>query len=138
MARRSGRVLPRQVDKLRTQIDDWRKTKARRNSPMPAGLWTAAGTLARLHGTYEVAKALGLAHDSLNRRAAVGAKAETGGTAKATPFVELWPGSESRGEGRGDTVEITNAVGDKLVVRLAADNRLDAVALVGAFVRRSS
>ena len=138
MARRSGRVLPRQVDRLRTQIDDWRKTKARRNSPMPAGLWTAAGALARSHGTNEVAKALGLAHDSLNRRALVGVKAETGGTAKATPFVELWPGSESRDERQGDTVEITNAAGDKLIVRLAADNRLDAVGLAAAFVSRSS
>ena len=137
MAYRPRRALPQQVDRLRTQIDDWRKTKVRRSSPMPVALWTSAVALARSHGNYKVAKALGLAPDSINRRA-LGVQGKTGGTASARPFVEVWPGSESSGERLGDSVEITNAAGDKLVVRLAVDNRLDAVALAAAFVRRSS
>jgi hypothetical protein len=132
MAHKSLEALPQPVDKLRAEIDDWRKTKLRRTSPMPAVLWRSASALGRVHGIYKIAKALRLDPASLNRRV-IGR-----GQVAATSFVELWPGSESRGEKQGDTVEIANAAGDKLVIHLAVDNRVDAAALAAAFVRRSS
>jgi hypothetical protein len=138
MARRTRKALPQEVDELRAEIDDWRKTKARRTSPMPAALWMSAGLLARVHGTYSIAKALRLAPDSLKRRALSGVKTAVGVGRRGTPFVELWPGSVPRGERHGDSVEITNVAGDKLVIHLAAGNRLDAVALAAAFVNGAS
>ena len=137
MARRSRLALPRQVGAVRNQIDHWRRTKTRRSSPMPVDLWDAAVVLARAHGVYVIANALGLSYDSLKCRVEMRIEAQTDGVAASTPFVELWPGQPALSTGPvGDSVEITNTAGDKLAVQMAACNRLDVVALAAAFVGR--
>ena len=139
MARRLQGALPYQFDKLRAQIVAWRRAKARRTSPMPAALWTSAAALARSHGAYRVARALGLSHGTLHRRAKAKVTiGKTGDTVGTPPFVQLWPGSETHGDSPGDSVEVTNTTGAKLVVHMAASNRLDAIALVAAFVSQAA
>jgi hypothetical protein len=53
--------------RLRTQLDDWRRQPERGRS-IPAPLWQAAVELAREHGCYRIALALGLSFSSLKER----------------------------------------------------------------------
>lgn len=139
MAHRSRKALPQQAEILRAQIAEWRRTKAQRTSPMPAALWTSAAALGRSHGAYRVAKALGLARGALHRRAKVKITIrKTGGAAGAPSFVQLWPGSPAHADSQGESVEMTNAAGTRVIVHVAASNRLDAVALAAAFMSRSA
>jgi hypothetical protein len=138
MAHRSRLALPRQVWMVRNEIGHWRRTKTGRTTPMPEDLWKAATELARAHGVYPIAKALGVSYEPLKRRAAVQVQARKSGVAAAATFVELWPGQQVLSTGPvGDSVEITNNAGDKLAAQLAAGHRLDIVALVAAFVGRA-
>lgn len=139
MARRTRLALPQQVDTVRKQINYWRKTKARRVSPMPVDLWDAAVALARAHGIYPIAHGLGLSYGSLKQRVEKRAKAQMGSVSVSTSFVELWPGQPALSTGPvGDYVEITNAAGDKLAIHLAVGNRIDVPALAAGFVGRTA
>ena len=138
MARRTRLALPQQVCVVRKQIDFWRGTKRRRTLPMPSDLWGAAADLARTHGVYAIASALGLSYNSLKRHAELRGSARSRLAVPATPFVELLPSPPLlAAEAIGDSVEICSAGGDKLSVHLAAGNRLDVVALAAAFVGRA-
>ena len=121
------------LSQLRRRIERWRWTRARR-APMPPELWTAATELARELGTYRVARALGVGYGSLQDR--VGAPEETGRRA-AEAFVAVDGASlfsaapvTVRGE-----VELSDASGTTMVIRLAADQAVDVAALLVAFRR---
>ena len=121
------------VREVRDQIERWRRTRTKR-SPMPAGLWAKAVALARTSGLCPIARALRVDYASLARRLEAdggerSARIESGG------FVEL------RGAdllGGGTVVEVAEADGARLTIRLAAGHALDAPALVGAFRRRDA
>ncbi len=122
------------LSQLRRRIDRWRWTRTKR-SPMPEDLWTAATELARELGAYRVARGAGVGYGSLKDR--VGARGGNGARQGAA-FVALdgaslfsAPPASVRSE-----VELSDASGAKLVIRLGADQTVDVTALLVAFRRR--
>lgn len=119
------------LTQLRGRIERWRCTRAKR-SPMPAELWTAATELARELGAYRVAREAGVGYQSLRDR--LGDDAEKGRPC-ADAFVEIdtaalfaSPPATVRGE-----VELSDASGMKVVIRLGAGESVDVAGLLGAF-----
>ena len=119
------------LTQLRGRIERWRCTRAKR-SPMPAELWTAATELARELGAYRVAREAGVGYQSLRDR--LGDDAEKGGR-RADAFVEIdtaalfaSPPATVRGE-----VELSDASGMKVVIRLGAGESVDVAGVLGAF-----
>jgi len=132
MARESGGAqgLAR-LSQLRRRIERWRWTRAKR-SPMPPELWTGATELARELGAYRVARELGVGYGSLKDR--VGARGENGAR-EAEAFVELDGASlfSAAPAALRSEVELSDASGTKMVIRLAADQAVDVPALLAAF-----
>jgi len=129
MARRDLAALKR----LRGRIDDWRSGREKLH-PMPSQLWREAAALARELGVNPVRSALGLNYESLKRRLGSG-----GGTpreaseASMAKFVEL-SGAEVLGSpSAGPVVELCDASGTRVTVRLAAGSTLEVAELVEAF-----
>jgi hypothetical protein len=126
------RIADPRVKEVGDQIALWRRTRERR-TPMPAELWAKAVALARVSGTYPVARAVRVDYASLARRVAE-AFGEQTGRAKSTAFVEM------RGAdlvGGATVVEVSDVDGARLTIRLPASSQLDAAALVGAFRRHA-
>ncbi len=119
------------LSQLRRRIERWRRMRVKR-SPMPAELWMAATELAREFGTYRVARELGVAYGSLKDRAV--AQGENGAR-RAQAFVEIDGASlfsPAPAAMRGE-VELSDASGSKMVIRLAANQAVDVAALLAAF-----
>ncbi len=137
MGRRSA-ALPASVSRLRVRVERWRERGAKRGR-MPEELWAAAVSLAQAHGLYRVARALRLDYGSLKKRVERSPDSEPGDTDDVGRFVEidarhLVPGLASSGA----VVELLDAEGTKLVVRLSGRESLDVPALVEAFRRHRS
>ena len=76
----------REAERTRARLERWRKTRPR-GVAMPEELWAAAAKLARRHGVYPAARALGLEYNKLKRLSGHADRTE-----RATPpptFVEL-------------------------------------------------
>ena len=138
MARRARPELPAAVTELRNRIDHWRQTRERRTM-MPPELWAAAVVLAKRHGVYRVAHGTGVAFDGLKRRIA-----ETAGrrvtVSSPAAFVELSGAhllSGPMNSGPGTVVELSDAAGTRLTVRLGREVELDMAGLVTAFRQRA-
>lgn len=103
MARKKTRLLDPRVAPLRKQIGRWRQTRPKR-SAMADELWGAAAELAREHGVYAAAQALGLSYGSLRTRAeaaaATHARRARMGSAHRVTFVELVSCRPRRGQCR--------------------------------------
>jgi hypothetical protein len=99
---------------------------------MPAELWMAATELARELGAYRVARELGVGYGSLKDRA--GARGENG-TRQADAFFELDGTSlfSAAPAAVRSEVELSDASGTKVVIRLAANQAVDVAALLAAF-----
>ena len=67
MGRAKARLSDVRIEPLRRLIERWRQTRAKR-SPMPEPIWQRAVELAREHGVYATAQALGLSYGSLRTR----------------------------------------------------------------------
>lgn len=134
MARQGRDGAARRVEQVRKRIERWRSSRNGR-SPMPAGLWDEASSLARDFGVHRVKSALGLNYESLKRRVE-GGGAEGGGAAKAG-FIEL-RGTQLLEPAMGPVVEVAAADGGRLTVRLATGSELDVSGLVEAFCRRQA
>lgn len=104
---------------------------------MPAKLWEAAVSLARTEGTYAMARALRVDYGSLARRVADtrGGKDESAERAPAfvplgdAPFLGLSTPA-------GPVVEMSDADGVRLVIRLGTGSPLDVAGLVQRFRER--
>jgi len=121
---------------LRDQIARWRRTREKR-SPMPAQLWAEAVGLARSGGTYPIARAVQVDYESLARRVAEAGAGERGGGVPAAAFVEL-TGAQLLGAAStppGPVVEMADADGVRLTIRLADGAPLDVAAVVHGFRR---
>jgi len=133
MARRARPELPTAVTELRNRIEHWRQTRERRTT-MPPDLWAAAVALAKRHGVYRVAHGTGVSFDGLKRR--IAEAAGRGVTVSpAAAFVELsgahlLSGPMSPGPGM---VELSDAAGMRLTIRLGREVELDMAGLVAAF-----
>jgi hypothetical protein len=129
MARKKRRRLPAGVKRLRDRVERWRRTRAKRTR-MPAELWSEAMVQARREGAYLVARAARLNFDCLRRRlaeaAASEAAAELEAGAEPNGFVEL-SGAQILGPARpaGGELEMVDAAGNRLTVRLAAEVVVD-------------
>ena len=87
MTTRQTAVVPIGMEKARQRFEQWRSTRPSRRSPIPEGLWAAAVAVARRHGRYATARALGLDYGALKAHLEAADQAARGG---ATPtFVEL-------------------------------------------------
>jgi len=120
------------LKRLRARIDDWRSSREKLH-PMPAELWREAASLARELGVNPVRSALGLNFESLKRHLEDEAVA-LGSASGAPKFVEL-SGAQVLGAPTpdGPVVELCDASGARLMVRLAAGSTLDVTGLVEAF-----
>ena len=125
--------LPVPVADLQHRITHWRTTRPHRG-PMPEDLWLEAVRFARKHGIYAIAKALKLNYEALKGRVL---EAPQGGRARSAPpkpaFVQLDPIPSIPSP--SSTVEVESRRGGKLTIRLSGPAALDAVAIVGAFLR---
>lgn len=137
MGHKKSRQTETSVELLRRQVEHWRQTRTKR-SPMPEPLWQAAVGLAREHGVYAAAQALGLSYDSLRRRAeAVGVSRRVRRDRRPSrkpraTFVELPPTLTVAAAGPGGpTVEVIGPSGQRLTVRLRAGD-LDVAELIRA------
>ena len=126
--------LPVPVADLQDRITHWRTTRPHRG-PMPEDLWLEAVRLARRHGIYAIARALKLNYEALKGRVLQGPpRRRARSTSSARPaFVQLDPMPGISGP--SSTVEIEGVRGGKLTIRLSGPTALDAVAIVGAFLR---
>jgi hypothetical protein len=103
---------------------------------MPAELWTAAITLARDSGTYPIARAVRVDYESLARRVAEAGASERGADATPAAFVEL-TGAQLLGASipSGPVVELADADGVHVTIRLAGGAPLDVAEVVHGFRR---
>lgn len=140
-AKRDG--LQPEIRKVRERVERWRGTRAKR-SPMPDKLWAAAVALAQTHGVYRISQDLGVNYDSLKARLAkAGRGARSRGrrsqvrraTGNGQPkFVELEPMPALATLGSdGVLVEVQDATGSKLTIRLDATSTVDVCAVLAAF-----
>ena len=127
--------LPGPVADLQDRITRWRTTRPHRG-PMPEDLWLEAVWFARQHGIYAIAKGLKLNYEALKGRVVQGPpKRRARSSSPPRPaFVQLDPMSGIP-SGPSSTVEIEGARVGKLTIRLSGPTVLDAVAIVGAFLR---
>jgi len=129
----SGAQGVTRLSQLRRRMERWRRTRVKR-SPMPPQLWGAATELARELGVSRVARDLGIGYESLKDR--VGARGEHSAR-QADAFVELAGAallSAAPAAVRSE-VELSDARGTTMVIRLAADQAVDVAALLAAFRR---
>jgi hypothetical protein len=137
MAKKKQAKLPAGVKRLRDRIERWRRTRAKRTL-MPAELWSEALVQARREGAYLVAQAARLNFDGLRRRLAETAAGEAA-TPGSSGFVEL-SGAQilATAKPAGAEVEVVDATGTRLTVRLATETVVDVAQLVAAFRQRSN
>jgi len=118
------------LKRLRRRIERWRWTRTSRG-PMPAKLWVEATELGRELGAYRVAHDLGLGYESLRDRLGGhgGAEAQEGPAFVAIDPASLFATAPTvRSE-----VELSDASGVKVVIRLGAGEAVDVAALLAAF-----
>ena len=132
--------IPGEMAKVRRDIEEWRSIRTKR-CRLPDWLWEAAAALGRTHGIYRTARALHVSYESLKRRVVSG----NGGRRPtdrmgqtAVPFVELRPAplAATPAPARGSEVELVGVQGERMVIRLAANQHLDLPALAKAFQGR--
>ena len=131
---------PDDLQSLRAQIEHWRETR-QKQGPMPADLWSTAVSLARERGIYPVSRALSIDYSSLRVRLAEsrGSTAPADVTAQGSEFVELSPSPAQSGSGVGIPgmgLELLDADGSRMSLRLSGLDGLDVPGIVSAFRRR--
>jgi len=79
----------RDFERMRQRLDDWRG-RHNRGVAFPPALWSAAGRVARRHGVFRTARALGLEYNKLKRMSVGEAdKANAPSIPKPMKFIEL-------------------------------------------------
>ena len=118
--------IPKPIRELRKKVNKWR-TKRKCLGPMPEELWSEAVGLAQKYGISPVARGVGLAHDSVKRRLN-GHNTNTSKITKPTkslpldnPFIELPMASFSNQETESAVLELRDAQGRLLTVRISAN-----------------
>lgn len=125
------RSLSPDADRVRERIDEWRRTRAKRTR-MPEELWRAATELAREHGAWATARALGVRYDTLSLRVK-----ESGAAASAvgTGFVELPSLPRESASTQATVIELSRADGARLTLRLGDQSTIEVQPLIDAFCR---
>ena len=138
MGQRRNAADAEDLARLSEDVERWRRTRAKL-SPMPAPLWKAAIALARRLGVNPVKNALGLNYRALRSRVEAGGEFAASAGAPTARFVEL-SGAQVLGvpAATGPEVEVCDALGARLTVRLVAGTQLDVARVVEAFRRPSA
>lgn len=104
---------------------------------MPPELWASAVALAGRHGAYPVARGVRISFGGLQRRIAEGAVAGRGTSGPGGGFVEL-TGAQLVGAlpPSGTVLEVSDASGMQLALRLAGGVEVDVAGVVAAFRQR--
>lgn len=124
MAQGGNQPLQQALVRLENGVSRWRSGRARLG-PMPEPLWKEAVRVAREVGVGVVARRLNLGHAVLKRR--VGG---VFGRVAAPAFVDVGMAGPMLG---GTTVEVTEADGSRLVVRMGLGTAVDVSTVVAAF-----
>ena len=111
------------LQELRERISRCRHGRTPR-AHLPGGLWAEATSWAEKLGVDPTARALGVSYESLRRQAA--GKKKTGG------FVEF-SGAQLLEATVGGVVELSDATGARLTIKLSGAQALDVAAVVAAF-----
>ena len=139
MREREESPVPGEMAKVRRDIEEWRSIRTKR-CRLPDWLWEAAAALGRTHGIYRTARALHVSYESLKHRVVLGTGGRPTDTVRQTavPFIELRPAplATTPAPARGPEVELVGVQGERMVIRLAADQHLDLPALAKAFQSR--
>jgi len=123
----SDPALARALAQVQPALAAWRQGRQHRE-PIPAGLWSAMATVARVHGLSRVAQALGVNYTALQRHAvASGARPTAVAGPAAAGFVEVpmpaWSPATQW------VLELADRGGTRLTVRLSAGDATAALAL---------
>lgn len=125
---------PAGLQLLAQRFKAWRATRPR-GQRIPEELWQTATDLARVHGLNPTVAALKVNYYHLQRRLQGGrTPRRTGGSL----FVELPPVPVASGGGERGTVELVQASGTRLILRLADVGLKDLLPLVQRFLRHRS
>ena len=111
----------------------WRATR-QRGQRIPEELWQAATDLARIHGLNPTVGALRLNYYDLQRRLQTG-RAPRRGRPHAPLFVELPPVPVAAGGAERGTIELIQAGGARLILRLTDVGPTDLLPVVQLFLR---
>lgn len=118
----------RRLEQLQSRIVEWRRTRAR-HSRMPAEFWDEATALGHEFGVSVVQFALGINHDALRRR--LESEVDAAGSESAG-FVELQRTTRPA-ETTGSILELEDANGWRLTLRLACGTGVDVARVISAF-----
>jgi len=148
MGKRNTDPLPEEVDLLRMEIQEWRRTKSGAGAAMPQELWETAVRLGRAFGVCRIARATGLDYVRLRKKL----ERRMGTVSTALPassptFLELpvdlvLPGQGGAGgrevepsvhAGTGTLIEVAAADGARMRIQLGSGS-LDAAGVVAAFL----
>ena len=127
---RGTRNLPRQIQEVHDQIEQWRRTRPCRG-PMPESLWALAAQAARQHSVAQVARWARLDYYALKERLEASGLQKTNGLEKQQAFVELAPPFSL---GVVDcTVEFEHPRGARMRIHLKGATAPDLASLASSF-----
>ena len=127
------RTHPPQLEPLAQRLNAWR-AKHRRGQRLPEELWRAAADLARVHGLSRTSAALRLNYYDLQRRLS-GKRVQRKRRLAPPPFIELAPPALPSGLGERGTLELIQASGARLTLRLPNATPRDLLPLVHLMLR---
>lgn len=133
---RDAKTATREVAGLRSEIENWRRSRYAR-APLPDELWVRALSVARRLGAYGGARALGVSYESLRTRLD-GRKPCDEQAATPSEFLEL-SGAQLLTTApcpAGTVLELVSPDGVRVTLRMGAGENLDVGSLVEALRRR--
>jgi len=123
-----------QLQPLVQRLKAWRATRVP-GQRIPEELWQAAAELARVHGLSRTATALQLSYYDLQRRLS-GGRVPRRRRVPVTHFVELAPPTAPAGLPEQGTLEVVQASGARLTLRLPNASPKELLPMVHLFLRR--
>lgn len=127
-------AVPAEIARLRERVGRWRRTR-RAQGAMPAELWANAVAVACKCGLHETARGVGVDYRSLAKRMKGEPRELEARGSAGVEFVE-WRGVEILGhkaEAGGAVVEMSDAAGRQVKVRMSGGEGVDIAGIVAAF-----
>ncbi|PYT09758.1 MAG: hypothetical protein DMF60_01885 [Acidobacteria bacterium] len=131
-----SRIEPPQLQPLAQRLKAWRAARVP-GQRIPDELWQAAADVARVHGLSRTATALRLSYYDLQRRLS-DVRVPRRGRVPVAHFVELSPPPPPARLRQHGTLELVQASGARLTLRLPNASPKDLLAMVQLFLRRRS
>jgi hypothetical protein len=129
--RRSG-PFSEALEPVRRQLEDWRKTRQRRDR-IPEPIWSALANLAKTYGVSPVSGELGIDYYALKGRIIPSARSASRSASRQATFIEVKPVAPT--PTAVCRVELEDRSGAKMTLHWDGSH-MDALSLVQAFWRR--